>query len=177
LRFFRHQNREVKSIYQVAIRGAYFGILNSLFVFFPFLYSLLGNQKKLLIYCIVAGIILISLLLILILYRKKYNYSVGHLRYLLFAGSFNLVFYLGYIYSLFQALEVKIFTFDAYILLLYLLLSVLSSVDILSCAFFGYRKIRWFYTRTYQRQTLSNVALLIMGILFGAVLILPQYLL
>lgn len=173
---FLNSKKRSGKVYNSALIGAYFGIFNVFYVFLPYLFSVKENKFLFAFYMIAGILILISVAFIVIAYRNEYSYNLIKLRYLLFAGVYTLVFYLGLGYSLFKTLNSSLFSADTYFMLLYVILSVMSSSDMLSSVKKGFVKVKRFYTRTYKKQILYNIAVIIGAVAVGFLLLLPQLL-
>lgn len=163
-------------VYNSALIGAFFGIFNVFYVFLPYLFSVKDNKFLLTFYSVAGILILASLVFIIICFKNEYSYNLIKLRYLLFTSIGTLSFYLGLGVSLFRKLNFSFFSIDTYFMLLYIILSIMSSWDILTSVKKGFAKVKRFYTRTYKKQILYNIAVSLGGIVTGILLLLPQLL-
>jgi len=165
-----------KRVYKSALIGAMFGVFNVFYVFVPFLTFLAGNKLLITLYSITGVLILLSLICVLVFFRNEYSYNLSKLRYLLFLSVYTLIFYVGLGVLMYKSLSAVFFTTDTYFMVLYVILSVMSSWDMLSSVKKGLAKVRRFYTRTYKMHILYNVIVVACAILTGIILLLPQIL-
>lgn len=165
-----------KRVYKSALIGAMFGVFNVFYVFVPYLTFLAGNKLLIILYSIIGVLILLSLISVLVFFKNEYSYNLLKLRYLLFLSVCTLTFYLGHGVLLYKSLSSGFFTTDTYFVVLYVILSVMSSWDMLSSVKKGFAKVRRFYTRTYKMHIFYNFLVVASAILTGIILLLPQIL-
>lgn len=171
--FFNSGKRSGK-VYNSALIGAFFGIFNVFYVFLPYLFSVKENKFLFIFYLVTGILILSSLVFIIICFKNEYSYNLMKLRYLLFTAVYTLSLYLGLGISLFKKLNFSFFSTDTYFMLLYVILSVMSSWDILTSVKKGFAKVKRFYTRTYKKQILYNTVVSLGALAVGIALLLPQ---
>ncbi len=169
----KKDNNNSKKVYKSALLGSYYGIFNVFYVFIPFLTSLETNKILLTVYGILSLFVLASYICVPLFFRKEYTYNITKLRYLAFLGVYTLVFYLGLGISLHRRFDFSFFSWDTYFIILYIIISIMSSFDILTSVAKGLDSVRRFYTRTYKQLILINILVILGGIILGIGLILP----
>ena len=142
------------SIFKKALAGANFGVVNTLLVFIPFVYSLFGNKLLFTIY-IIAGIILITLYIsVIMIFKNSHNYTFPGIRYLFFTGILSGISLLGISLRYITLFGFKFSNF--YFFILQAVLIIMSTIDILTPAHNGMIRMRSLYLRTIRGQYLSN---------------------
>ena len=169
----KKENHDSKKVYKSALLGSYYGIFNVFYVFIPFLTFLETNKTLLTVYGILSVLVLASYIFVPLFFRNEYTYNINKLRYLAFLGIYTLVFYAGLGISIHRRLNFSFFSWDTYFMILYIIISIMSSFDILSSVAKGLDSVRRFYTRTYKQLIFINILVILGGIITGIALILP----
>ena len=157
------------SIFKKALDGANFGIVNTLLVFIPFVYSLFEN-KGLFILFLIIGIILAGIFIsIVFLFKDSHNYTFSGIRYLYFTGVFSGVLLSGlslkYILSFPSAFS------NYYFFILQEALVLMSAIDILTPAHNGMIRMRSLYLRTIKGQYFNNFLVIALASALGILLV------
>ncbi len=160
-------------IFKKAIAGAQFGVVNTLMVFIPFVYSIYEN-KLLFILHILSGILLLALFIsVFSLFKNSHNYTFGGIRYLYFTAVFSGITLFGI------ALRyVTLFGFgfsNLYFFILQAVLITMSTFDIITPAHNGMIRMRSLYLRTIKGQYFNNAITITIAAVLGIFLSLSVY--
>lgn len=157
------------SIFKKAVAGANFGIVNTLLVFIPFVYSLF-ESKGLFILFIIAGVILMGLFIsIIFLFRNSHNYTFSGIRYLYFVGVFSGILLSGL--SLKYIMNFPSAFSNYYFFILQEALILMSSIDILTPAHNGMIRMKSLYLRTIKGQYFNNFLVIALASALGFLLV------
>ena len=162
-----------KGLYKSAIDGAYFGLLNILFIFVPLANSLFMQKGMFSFYVVVGIFCLILNLSIIIRFKRIYNYEYFSIRYLYFSGTFLTVLCSGILYR-----NILIFgsSFsNIYLFFLQFVLIIMSAFDILVSAHNGMIRMKTMYLRTINFQYFKNALTILSGAALGILLLIPYY--
>ncbi len=167
----RDFNRD--SIFKKAVDGAYFGIVNTLLVFIPFVYSVFENRALFIIHIIAALLLLGLFISVIAIFKNSHNYTFSGIRYLLFISVFSGILLSG------LALKYIIsfpFTFaNLYFFILQVTLILMSAIDILIPAHNGMIRMRSLYLRTIKGQYFNNFLTAALGAALGILLVFSAY--
>ncbi len=161
------------SIFKKAITGANFGVVNTLLVFIPFVYSLFENKLLFTLY-IIAGIVLIALFIsVVLLFKSSHNYTFSGIRYLFFTGILSGITLFGI-----SLRYITLFGFkfsNLYFFILQSILIIMSTIDIITPAHNGMIRMRSLYLRTIKGQYFNNAITISAATVLGIFLVFLVY--